>query len=103
MAGLEYPLQIEQLAKYLDLFEFIPGICNAEEYGRHMIRESMRYSYDDALECYYDYHAFGQDRMNSEIGMFVPEGYITYGGFLDMDELMMETQAEQSLEIGGIG
>ena len=102
MAGPENPLQIGRLAKSLDQFDFVPNICSAEDYGRYLIQESGRFSFDENLDSYYNYQTCGQNQMDSENGMFVPEGYVIYQGTLRLDELMMEIPEEQGFEMGGI-
>ena len=102
MAGPENPLQIGQLAKSLDLFDFVPGICSAEGYGRYLIQKSGHFSFDENLDSYYNYQTCGQNQMDSENGMFVPKGYVIYQGTLRLDELMMEIPEEQGFEMGGI-
>ena len=74
MAEPGNPLQIEQLAKNLELFDFVPGIKTAAEYGRYLIQESGHFDYDENLEGFYDYHGCGEDRMDREMGLFIPEG-----------------------------
>ena len=39
-----------RLAEHLEQFDFIPGIHTPEEYGRHIIRESGCFDYDENLE-----------------------------------------------------
>ena len=102
MVGPENPLQIGRLAKSLDQFDFVPNICSAEDYGRYLIQESGRFSFDENLDSYYNYQTCGQNQMDSEHGMFVPEGYVIYQGTLRLDELMMEIPEEQGFEMGGI-
>lgn len=102
MAEPEYPCQVEQLAKNLDLFDFVPNIGDAEEYGRYLIQESDHFDYDENLEDYYNYRTYGQDKVDRESGLFVPEGYVAYQGELGLEELMIETSEEQSIEMGGI-
>lgn len=102
MAGPENPLQIERLAKSLDQFDFVPNICSAGDYGRYLIQESGRFSFDENLDSYYNYQACGQNQMDSENGMFVPEGYVICQRALSLDELLPETSEEQDLEMGGL-
>ena len=102
MAEPENPLQIERLAKSLDQFDFVPNICSAGDYGRYLIQESGRFSFDENLDSYYNYQACGQNQMDSENGMFVPEGYVICQRALSLDELLPETSEEQDLEMGGL-
>lgn len=102
MAEPENPLQIERLAKSLDQFDFVPNICSAGDYGRYLIQESGRFSFDENLDSYYNYQTCGQNQMDSENGMFVPEGYVICQRALSLDELLPETSEEQDLEMGGL-
>ena len=95
----EYPFQMRQLAENLDLFDFIPGIKSAEDYGRYMIQESGYFEYDENLDLYYDYEQYGVDHISQKTGQFTKMGYVAYRGMLSLDELMMEEPTEQSSEI----
>ncbi len=95
----EYPFQMRQLAENLDLFDFIPGIKSAEDYGRYMIQESGYFEYDENLDLYYDYEQYGVDHISQKTGQFTKMGYVAYRGMLSLDELMMEAPTEQSSEI----
>lgn len=87
---------VRQLAENLDQFDFIPGIHTPEEYGRHMIRESGHFDYDENLEGFYDYRRYGEQHIRQEGGQFNECGYVAYHGTLTLDELMAEAPAEQS-------
>ena len=102
MAEPGNPLQIEQLAKNLELFDFVPGIKTAAEYGRYLIQESGDFSFDENLENYYDYQAYGEDRLDREMGLFIPEGYVCYRGFLSLDEVMAGLESERMPQMGGM-
>ena len=104
LAKPEYAFQVCQLVKNLELFDFIPGVRSAEEYGRYMIRDSGHYEYDENLDAYYDYAAYGQQRMNREYGEFTSEGYVSYHGTMSLDELMMESPKGQAsaMQMGGM-
>lgn len=80
--------QIMNLAKDLDLFEFIPDVATAEDYGRYMIRDSGHFEYDDNLSEFYDYRKYGEQRLAHENGEFNSYGYIFYSGTTSLDELM---------------
>lgn len=88
-------MAIQQLAENLDQFDFIPGIHTPEEYGRHMIRESGRFEYDENLEGFYDYRRYGEQRIQQEGGHFNECGYVAYQGTMALEELMREDPAEQ--------
>lgn len=104
----EYAFQMRHLAENLELFDFVPGIQTALDYGRYLIQESGHYEYDENLEPYYDYERCGQEQMDSESGAFSTLGYVSYHGMLSLDELMMEDPAEQEqapqqeLQMGGM-
>ena len=91
----KYAFQMRLLAENLDLFDFIPDIRTAEEYGRYLIQESGHYEYDENLEQYYDYDKCGREQLESEAGAFNELGYVSYHGTLSLDELMMEDPVEQ--------
>lgn len=99
--------QIRQLARNLDVFEFINGVQTPAEYGRYMIQESGHFEYDHNLEAFYDYEGYGTQRIAQKSGIFTEQGYISYHGTLSLDELMMEDpaeqyQREQEPQMGGI-
>ena len=99
--------QVKHLAENLELFEFIPKVRTPEEYGRHMIQESGHFEYDDNLEDFYDFEGYGRQRMSQELGKFVTNGYISYHGFLSLDEVMQDDpaeqyQKEQGFQMGGM-
>lgn len=100
----EYAFEIRHLAENLDQFDFIPGIKTTEEYGRHMIRESGHFEYDENLDDYYDYAKYGLQRFANECGEFNDLGYIVYHGALSLEELMMEEPSEQpqGMQMGGM-
>lgn len=107
MQGPEDAAQIRQLAKNLDQFDFIPGVHSPEKYGKHMIRESGRFEYDDNLDDFYDYKGYGERRIQEEKGHFNAYGYVAYRGVLALDELMAADpaeayQAERCLRMGGL-
>jgi len=94
--------QVRQLAENLELFDFVPRIRTAEEYGKYLIQESGHFDFDENLEGYYNYERYGQDQMGSESGEFNDRGYIAYRGALSLDELMMEAPSEQGFRMGGL-
>lgn len=55
-------MAVRQLAENLDLFDFVPGLQTPEEYGRHMIRESGHFDYDENLEGFAVHVATSLDR-----------------------------------------
>lgn len=90
-----YAFQMRLLVENLELFDFIPDIRTAEEFGRYLIQESGHYEYDENLEPYYDYDKCGREQMESEVGSFNELGYVSYHGTMSLDELMMEDPVEQ--------
>ena len=98
----QYAFQMKLLAENLELFDFIPGVQNAEEYGRYMIQESGRFEYDPNLEAFYDYAGYAEQRMKEQSGEFTLNGYVSYHGTMSIDELIMEDPAAQSMKMGGL-
>ena len=95
--------QLRQLAENIDLFDFVPNVKTAEEYGRYMIRESGHFEFDENLEGYYNYAKYGEDRVNAESGEFNIFGYVSYHGTMSLDELMAPDPAEAfDMEMGGM-
>lgn len=95
MAHADSAMEVKNLAKNLELFDFIPNIRTPEELGRFMIRRSGSFDYDPKLEDYYDYAKCGKQKMREQSGTFTELGYIGYTGTLGLDELMMDDPAEQ--------
>lgn len=87
--------EITELAKNLELFDFIPKVRTREEYGKYMIIESGHFEYDENLVGYFDFARYGADRMEKEYGAFTDRGYISYHGTLSIDELMFGNQGER--------
>lgn len=98
----QYAFQMKLLAENLDLFDFIPGVQNAEEYGRYMIQESGHFEYDPNLEAFYDYAGYAEQRMKEQCGEFTLNGYVSYHGTMSIDELIMEDPAAQNMKMGGL-
>ncbi len=95
--------QVRNLIEQLGLFEFFPGISTPEEYGRHMIIESGHYDYDSELEEFYDFKKYGEQRIADECGMFTNQGYISYHGFLSIEEVMAGSNSERMImTMGGM-
>jgi len=98
----QYAFQMKLLAENLDQFDFIPGVQNAEEYGRYMIQESGHFEYDPNLEAFYDYAGYAEQRMREQSGEFTLNGYVSYHGAMSIDELIMEDPSSQSMKMGGM-
>jgi len=95
--------EARHLAEQLDLFDYIPDISTPEEYGRHMITESGHFEYDDNLNEFYDYEKYGEWRMDHEQGRFVDSGYVSYHGFISMEEVLFGSQSERlEMTMGGM-
>jgi hypothetical protein len=88
--------QIRNLAEKLDLFDFIPEIQSAEEYGRHMIKESGHFEFDENLAEFYDYKKYGEHRLSLECGNFSQYGYICYNGKVNLYEIINADNAPRS-------
>ncbi len=84
--------QAYNLLCQIDLFDFIPDISTAEEYGKHMIMDSGNYNIDENLVEYIDFKRYGEQRMVAEFGKFTGSGYISYRGFISIEELMARNE-----------
>ena len=93
-----------RLAENLDQFDFVPGIRTPEEYGRHMIRESGHFDYDENLEGFYNYKQYGEQRVQQENGQFNECGYVVYQGTVPLEVLIRgaPTEQRQGPQIGGL-
>jgi len=91
------------LIEQLGLFDFVPGVSTPEEYGRHMIMESGHFNYDGELDEFYDFKKYGNWRISNEHGQFVPGGYISYHGFISIEEVMAGSETERmGMTMGGM-
>ncbi|WP_185967571.1 antirestriction protein ArdA [Clostridium sp. HBUAS56010] len=96
-------LQAEKLLKQIDLFDFIPGISTPEDYGKYMIMESGRFEYDSNLDEFYDFNKYGTQRIAEQHGQFIASGYISYHGFLSVEEVMAGSESERmELQMSGL-
>lgn len=119
VTGAEDLSQMELLASSLDDFELVPGVTDAESYGRYMIQKSGKYDFDESLDCYYNYEAFGEFLMAHEVGQFTKHGYLKCeegSTFLDFftqdspvqsqsqgqDQHHSQGQGFQSMQMGGM-
>lgn len=94
---------IGNLARQLDLFDFVPGVSSPEEYGRYMIRESGHFEYDENLDDIYDFGKYGRQRIEEEQGEFTPDGYISYHGDRSMSEVLHGiTDGRLGFQMGGM-
>ncbi len=76
-------------------FEMLPNIHTAEDYGRYMICDSGRFEYDDNLEEYINFKAYGDYRLKVENGAFTNEGYIIYHGYnMELADILEEIGIE---------
>ena len=104
LAKPESAFEVGELAKNLDLFDFIPGVRDAEEYGKYMIRESGHFEYDPNLDGFYNYSQYGWSRINREQGQFNELGYISYQGTMTMEELLCGDPVERvDQQMDGMG
>ena len=95
--------EITNLARQLDLFDFAPCVLTPTDYGKYMIIESGRFEYDENLEEYYDFAKYGNQRIANEGGEFVVGGYISYQGFVSVEEMLAGVSSERmEQEMGGI-
>ncbi|MFI3228385.1 MAG: antirestriction protein ArdA, partial [Clostridia bacterium] len=78
---IDTPAQLETLTKAMFEFETYPNIYSPEEYGRFMICESERFDYDENLEEFIDFRAYGMQKTLHENGTFTEMGYINYLGY----------------------
>jgi len=93
--------EIQHLAEQLDLFDFVPGARTPKDYGRHMIRSSGHYEYDDNLDGFYDYEKYCSERIAQEKGEFNSRGYISYKGFVSVQEILFGSPSERmSFQMG---
>lgn len=100
-------MAVRCLAENLNQFNFVPGVQTPEEYGKHMIRESGLFDYDEELDGFYGYRRYGEQRAQKEGGQFNECGYVAYHGTMTLEELMREDpaeayQREQGLQMGGL-
>ncbi len=95
--------QARKLLSQLDLFDFVPDVHSLEDYGRYMIAESGHYEYDGELDRYYDFKKYGEERSSQEDGMFVPTGYVSYHGFVSIEEVVAGIETERmNMTMGGM-
>ena len=104
LAKPESAFEVGEIAKNLDLFDFVPGAKDAEEYGKYMIQQSGHFEYDPNLDNFYNYSQYGWDRINREQGQFNELGYIAYKGTMTMEELLCGDPVERlEQQIDGMG
>lgn len=119
VTGAEDLSQMQLVASSLGDFELVSGVTDAESYGRYMIQKSGRYDFDESLDCYYNYEAFGEFLMAHEVGQFTKHGYLKCeegSTFLDFftqdspvqsqsqgqDQHHSQGQGFQSMQMGGM-
>ena len=104
LAKPQCAFEIGEIAKNLDLFDFVPGVKDAEEYGKYMIQHSGRFEYDPNLDNFYNYSQYGWSRINREQGQFNELGYISYQGTLTLEELLCGDPVERlDQQMDGMG
>ncbi len=68
-----------------------------------MIAESGRFEYDENLDEFYDYQKYGKQRMNQEQGQYVGGGYVSYHGFISIEEVLAGSETERMEQtLGGM-
>lgn len=87
--------ELKNLAEQLELFDFIPDIHTPAEYGRQQICKSGHFEYDENLADYYDFEKYGLERMEHEHGKFTDSGYISYHGFVSIEEILAGVDCER--------
>lgn len=98
ITGAEDIYQIQTLLSSLNDFDLLPGVRDAESYGRYMIQKSGRYDYDESLDCYYNYEALGEFLLAHEIGQMTKQGYLK----CEEDSVFLEFFAQDSPETGHV-
>lgn len=99
-AKIESREQLSRLMNCMHEFETFPGIHSAEEYGKYMICESGHFEYDENLEGYIDFAAYGRDKIGRETGVFTDKGYLLYHGYnQEMQPILGKTIGLQVKEI----
>lgn len=97
LAKPEQANQITNLAKELEMFEYIPKVRTPEEYGKYIIIESGHFEYNENLVGYIDFARYGAERIEHEQGEFVDRGYVAYHGTMQLEMLMADAP------VGGVG
>lgn len=107
--GAEDLSQMQLLVSSLGDFDLLPGVTDAESYGKYMIQESGKYDYDESLDCHYNYEAFGEFLVAHEVGQFTKHGYLKCeegSAFLDFfaqnSPEQAQSQSDQSMQMGGM-
>ena len=104
LAKPESAFEVGEIAKNLELFDYIPGVRDAEEYGKYMIQQSGHFEYDPNLDNFYNYSQYGWSRINREQGQFNKLGYISYQGTMTMEELLCGDPVERlDQQMDGMG
>jgi hypothetical protein len=97
-----------KIAERLDLFEYVPGIRTAEEYGRHIISETGDFECAETPDEPYDYAGYGQQHLDCEQGKFLESGYIRYIGVEPLETVFASEDRTQgqgkgmSMTMGGM-
>lgn len=89
------------IADHLDSLDYAEGAQDEDDLGKYLIRESGRYSYDDALDDYYDYEAFGVNTVSEQGGKFTEFGYVGIRDDMTLDEIIGEYDSE-NMTLGGM-
>ncbi len=90
---------LASLAEHMGSFQYAPNVKNAEELGEYLIKDSNEYSFDPALEDYYDYERFGEDIMAEQDGMFFDFGYVGVSDDVQLWEILEPNDEQQMGEM----
>lgn len=96
LAHPEDTAELLRLAANLSQFTFFPDLHTTEELGRHLIKESGLFAYDENLSDIYDYAKLGEQKKEQLQGIFIDRGFISYHGILPLEEMMTDGPAEQA-------
>lgn len=112
VTGAKDLAQMQLIVSNIDDFDLIPSVTDAESYGKYMIRHTGKYYYDDTLDCYYNYEAFGDFLMIHEIGQVTKYGYLkceedsVFLNFFTQEgpkrQEHQQRKNEMTIEMGGI-
>ena len=72
---------LETLTNSMFEIETHLNIKNCEQLGFNMIMHSGRFDVDENLEDYINFEQYGEDKLQSEKGIFTDKGYLSYIGY----------------------
>jgi len=97
-AGVEGFPSCAVIAENLDSFEYIPGIKYNEDLGRYLIKESSEFQYDEGLDDFYNYEAFGVYTCEHQAGEINEYGYVGIKNDITLAEIL----GQDDMTMGGI-